>query len=1183
MNYRLGIDLGTSSLGWCCMELDNDNVKNILDIGVRIFPDGRTDKTKEPLCVSRRNARGQRRRLKRFKQRQKKLIEIMKKYGFLPTDNREFKKLELLNPYELRFKALHQQVSLYEIGRAIFHLNQRRGFLSNRKDEKDTKSSSKTKKAMDTLISKIEEQGCITLGEYMYKSGEFRFKNATDAKGKLVVDVYPNRAMYIHEFDKIWECQQKYYPNIMSDSVKEELRNTCIFYQRPLKKQETGFCSLEPDERRAPNSYMITQRFRIMTEVANLRIIHPEERGLNKEERISIQTLLDNAPLGMYDADYIVSFDKIISYLNLPSETIFNLMKGNRTGLLCNKTNAILNNKQTLEKYWSSITLKQQNEIIDVLCDYSLKREDIECFLEDIFSGISEDEINKTIEQSLLLPEGYSNLSSKAMEKLVEDMVLCGSDYSMAVENVYNKNLAENQFFAKQEIIPHYQELFVEQLIGGNKEIYNKQLDYDNYMGRITNVSVHIALNQLRQVVNEIISKYGHPNGITIELGRELTNGKEALAKIERRQKENADIILEAKSEMRKAGIPVTAFNIEKYKVWRNINPKDATKRIDVYTGKTINISDLFSKDYDIEHILPYSWTYDDSYDNKIITRANINRKKSNQLPYEFFNDKEQLRTIAKDDAELEAMHIDNIIARIKDVDKANGKIKKTFNQKAMAWRFSKNARDIFNRNNKNMKRDLTDMQYMSKLAKKYLTCICDYNKIVSAKGQMTDLLKKVWNISDTLPEDFRLWQSQKWQKDNLLEIKKENILKLNPDILDAEAERIAKDEIKELSDTEIHNLTFSKKDRSIHYHHALDAFTLANITPSIVQYISSEKLANEAEEYYNKKKQNDNEVTLSKAKEEILKQSSHIYGKPYSSFDKEELSQILQKITISYKQPIDRLKSNLKKSKILNKNLSQFSFGAINEDTAFGFKRILKIGKSDIDLELYVCKNGEKVYEKHSLSTMMPVFRTKEQKKDFLDQFTKWQQASVRKKFLNKDQYNEIEQSFIKTFTKDKAYKWYASAGNYGAQIYQINTKDKFFPNKNEDWSLEILSNFYAFERKGKFFWKDIYPTAKLITTLRINDIVEATFDREDDLESGFSKIKLWVKEQFKNNPDAKELKLLFRVKKMSGGSIFLRPLHIAQEDNGDVKSWQCKVGKFKQYKCKKVVITPTGKVLRG
>ena len=135
--YRLGLDLGTSSLGWCCLDISNNEDRKILDMGVRIFPDGRTDKEKTPLCVSRREARGSRTRLRRFKMRQSKLIEDLQKIGLLPVDKNLFKDLEQANPYELRARAVKEKLSLFELGRVIFHLNQRRGFLNNRKEEKD--------------------------------------------------------------------------------------------------------------------------------------------------------------------------------------------------------------------------------------------------------------------------------------------------------------------------------------------------------------------------------------------------------------------------------------------------------------------------------------------------------------------------------------------------------------------------------------------------------------------------------------------------------------------------------------------------------------------------------------------------------------------------------------------------------------------------------------------------------------------------------------------------------------------------------------------------------------------------------------------------------------------------------------------------------------------------------------
>lgn len=1199
MDYRMGIDIGTSSLGWCCLKMENGKVAGILDLGVRIFPDSRNDKTKDPLCVARRDARSSRRRLKRFRLRQAQLIEYLQASGLLPSDKAEFKNLEKLNPYELRSKALYNKIPLYELGRAIFHLNQRRGFLSNRKEEKDEQSDddnkqkksqkkkiSKTQMAMNTLWQKIKEKNCQTLGEYLFKTGIYRFKNATDEKGRLKVDentTYPNRQMYKDEFDKIWEAQKKYYPQILTDELKIKLRDNDIFYQRPLKKQETGFCWLEPDERRCPKAYIAAQQFRIISEVNNLEINYPEKRVLTKEEREKLFAFLNNPLTGIYDGDYVVSFANILNHMNLPENTTFNLMKNKREGLKCNITNAIFGSTENFGKKWYNYSDEKQKEIIDILLDYSLTKEEVKDELMCACTDISQDNLEEVIEQSLFLPDGYMSLSEKALRKLTEEMSFCGCYYAQAVENVYH---ITGEFAIRSEL-PPYQELFTEQLIGGNKEIFDKELDYDNYMGRITNVSVHIALNQLRQVVNEIIDKYGNPSGITIELGRELTKGKKALDDIEKKQKENAKINQEAREAIRKLGAKITPFNMEKYKVWRNLNPNKVEERIDLYTGKVIKLSDLFSWDYEIEHILPYSWTYDDSYSNKIITRANINRQKLNQLPYDFFSDENQLKAVAKDSDELQEMQLEKVKERAKDIDKARKNIKKTFNFNAITWRFSKNACDIFNKNSNNMARDLTDMQYMSKLAKKYLTCICPDSCIVSAKGQITDIMKKVWNIYDVMPEDYRLWQPQKWQKDDITARKAKRILQQNPELGDKEATELAKKEVAELSDNEIQNLTSVGKDRSIHYHHALDAFTLANINQGIVQKLSSERFANEVEEYQEKQnreseKENDY-ITLSEARMSLLKQSGKFYALPYENFDKQDLTNRLRSIVVSYRNIPDKIKLIMKKSAKTGKNPAHFSFAAITEDTAFGFRKILSIKNGDMDLEFSVRKSGKRVREKHSLSTMVPVFRNKEQKEKFLQLYSEWQKVCVRQKAIGKDEYARIEREFIDSFSKDKAFKWYASAGNYAAQIYQINKNDKYAPNPNEDWSLEILPNYYAFERQGKFFWKDIYPTAKLITTLHINDVVQAIFSADDELEGGFSKIRAWVKEQFRLHSEAEELKLLFRVKKMSGSSIFLRPLHIAQEDNGDLKSWQCSIGKFKQYHCRKVSVTPLGKVIGG
>ncbi|HNX00654.1 MAG TPA: type II CRISPR RNA-guided endonuclease Cas9, partial [Candidatus Cloacimonadota bacterium] len=144
-NYRLGIDMGSTSIGWCMLKLnDNNEPYDIINMGVRIFPDGRDDKSKEPLSVKRRNYRSMRRNLDRYLLRREQLLHFLDEHSLLPKDENERTSLFIKDPLEIRVKALDKEISLYEFSRAIIHLSKRRGFKSNRKDsakEKGTKIS----------------------------------------------------------------------------------------------------------------------------------------------------------------------------------------------------------------------------------------------------------------------------------------------------------------------------------------------------------------------------------------------------------------------------------------------------------------------------------------------------------------------------------------------------------------------------------------------------------------------------------------------------------------------------------------------------------------------------------------------------------------------------------------------------------------------------------------------------------------------------------------------------------------------------------------------------------------------------------------------------------------------------------------------------------------------------------
>jgi CRISPR-associated endonuclease Csn1 len=138
MSYRFAFDAGANSLGWSVLELDaNNNVIGIEALGVRIYPDSRNPKDKTSLAVARRIARQMRRRRDRFLDRQAYLMRTLIELGLMPANEASRKELEKVDPYNLRRKGLDHDLTAFELGRVLFHLNQRRGFKSNRKANKD--------------------------------------------------------------------------------------------------------------------------------------------------------------------------------------------------------------------------------------------------------------------------------------------------------------------------------------------------------------------------------------------------------------------------------------------------------------------------------------------------------------------------------------------------------------------------------------------------------------------------------------------------------------------------------------------------------------------------------------------------------------------------------------------------------------------------------------------------------------------------------------------------------------------------------------------------------------------------------------------------------------------------------------------------------------------------------------
>ena len=251
---RLGIDIGTNSIGWWLFDTNNRQITTVLDGGVRIFSDSRDPKSGTSLAVDRRAARSMRRRRDRYLRRRASLMRKLVEAGLMPNDPAEAKELEKLDPYALRAQALDRALPLSHVGRAVFHLNQRRGFKSNRKTDRKDNESGLIRLAVARLDQAIMMSGARTYGEFLHMRRQqvsddhrivpVRTRLTTalregEEKETAGYDYYPDRRHLSEEFENIWVAQARHYPDVLTDDLREEVFQT-IFHQRPLKTPDEG-------------------------------------------------------------------------------------------------------------------------------------------------------------------------------------------------------------------------------------------------------------------------------------------------------------------------------------------------------------------------------------------------------------------------------------------------------------------------------------------------------------------------------------------------------------------------------------------------------------------------------------------------------------------------------------------------------------------------------------------------------------------------------------------------------------------------------------------------------------------------------------------------------------------------------------------------------------------------------
>ncbi len=710
----LGLDLGSNSIGWALLGEENGRPNCIIALGSRIFIKAVEEKTPTPKNIKKRNARLTRRVLQRRARRKQRMLNYLLSLRLLPDALQNCPTPEMHlnaigNPYELRAKALDEPLTAYELGRVLLHLVQRRGFLSNRKTllgdmaddpdvltvlaelegQEDTsseqaKEETAFKKDITELRNTIATANCRTLGEYLATKGLHDCqRNRTRDGGYLRTD----RQMYREELMAIWD-KQKSHHSVLTNNVKEQIEHI-IFYQRPLKllADRVGKCSLESTRPRANIARLESQRFRYLQDINNLQYFenHTERwLTLNDSQKAKLVSL--------FEQQASISFAGIKKHLGFDKSTEFNLERGNKKL----KGNITACQIRRVLADWDNLAADKQDALVEDLLTFQ-KKSALKKRLETHWGFAPDSAVQLCL---LEFEPGHSNLSLKAINALLP-FLLQGQLFSEArVSAGYGYEVEKLALQAKLPAPPET-----------NNPIVNK------------------GLHELKRLVNAIIAEYGKPDAIRIEMARDLEMNSKRYAEHEKQQKANTKANDEAAGkflEMRQQNPDVVLRNYAgktdkiKYRLWKDQYGHCA------YSGKAISLSILFGPEIEIDHILPYSESLDDSYMNKVVCYTKENRVKGQQTPLDAFS--------------KDASKWDQITQAIKHWDR---RLQSKKNRFFMA------AADVQKRDF--ISSQLNDTRYISRVALEYLKPLGV--DISVSKGITTAWVRHQWGLNNLLGE----------------------------------------------------------------------------------------------------------------------------------------------------------------------------------------------------------------------------------------------------------------------------------------------------------------------------------------------------------------------------------------------------------------------------------------------
>lgn len=624
MKYGIGLDCGISSIGYSVMELNsNDEPIRIIKLGSRIFDKAENPKDGSSLALPRREARGARRRLRRHQHRLERIRYLIVKEGIL-TEN-ELKSLfdgKLSDIYELRTNALDKAVSNQEFARILINLAQRRGFKSNRKIDSKEKEAGLLLNAINENVQRMQDNNYRTVGEMLYKDEAYlKYKRNKGEDYQNTV----SRSMIEAEIKAIFDAQRSFDNPFASKSV-EEAYTKIVMSQRPFDlgpgegnekspspyagnqiEKMIGACTLYPEEQRAAKASYSFQLFSLLQAINNIVLVNDngEKRTLTLDEKHILKEYCFNTAA--------VKYTSIRKKLDITSDYRFNhLSYGNKSIDEVEKAKfEYLKQYHQIKKVLKGAIFTLSNDELDEIGRiFSVHKTD-----DDILSELKKASIDESLFELLLnLPSfsKFGHISVKACKELIPYLEQ-GMVYSEACAVAGIDFKGHNA--QKQYLLP----------------AKSYQLE------DVTNPVVKRAVSQTIKVVNAIIREQGNsPTYLNIELARELSKTKKERDAIEKQQQNNRaanDKVIDEMNDNFKIIYP-TGQDIVKLKLWHE---QDG---IDPYTLKQIQYEKLFDDGYvDIDHIIPYSVSFDDSYNNKVLTFSKENRQKGNRIPMQYIPD----------------------------------------------------------------------------------------------------------------------------------------------------------------------------------------------------------------------------------------------------------------------------------------------------------------------------------------------------------------------------------------------------------------------------------------------------------------------------------------------------------------------------------------------------------------